>query len=66
MRCDGIAVFPLTNGNGCTYNVNTTAQGGMTMERMTIDEALEIFDQLTDEDKEKYLAYLREKNEGAA
>ena len=36
------------------------------MERMTIDEALEIFDQLTEEDKEKYLAYLREKNEGAA
>ena len=36
------------------------------MERMTIDEALEIFDQLTEEDKEKYLAYLREKNKGAA
>ena len=36
------------------------------MDKMTLEEALTIFDQLADEDKERFLAYLREKNEGAA
>ena len=69
VECDVLDLFPLTNGNGCAYNGNTNAHmlRRIAMER-NVEEALILFDDLTEEEKQAFLAYLREqkKNEGAA
>lgn len=66
---DEIVLFPLTNENGCSYNENTNANGGqMKMEtKRDVEEALTLFDQLTEEEQHIALEHLRkEKEKGAA
>jgi hypothetical protein len=58
----------LTNRNGCAYNGNTNTHilRRIAMER-NVEEALILFDELTEDDKKAFLAYLREqKSEGVA